>query len=49
MQLEVEAAGVTHRLSAGIASPQRGRARVAVGTKCPSSLADNLKQGSEII
>lgn len=49
MQFEVEATGVTHRLSVGVASPQRRRARVTVGAKRPGSLADNLKQGSEII
>lgn len=49
MQLEVEATGVTHRLAAGVAPPQRCRACVTVGTKRPGSLADNLKQGSELI
>lgn len=43
VQLEVEAAGVAHRLAAGVASPQRRRARVTVGTKRPGSLADNLR------
>lgn len=49
VQLEVEAAGVAHRLPVGVASPQRCRARVTVGTKRPGSLADNLRGGLEII
>lgn len=49
VQFEVEATGVTHRLPVGVASPQRRRARVTVGAERPGSLADNLKQGSEIV
>lgn len=43
MQLEVEAAGVAHRLPVGVASPQRRGAGVTVGAQRPRSLADNLK------
>lgn len=43
VQFEVEAAGVAHRLPAGVASPQRCCARVTVGAQCACSLTDNLK------
>lgn len=49
MQFEVEATGVAHGLSVGVASPQRRRARVTVGAERPGSLADNLEQGSQFI
>lgn len=42
MQLEVEATRVAHRLSTGVASPQRRRAGVAVGAQRSGSFADNL-------
>lgn len=41
VQLEVESTGVTHRLTAGVPSPQCGGAGVTVGTLCPSPLTDN--------
>lgn len=49
VQLEVEAAGVAHRLPAGVAPPQRGGAGVAVGAERPGPLADDLGQGAEVI
>lgn len=42
MQFKVETAGVAHRLSVGVASPQCCCARVTVGTKGSCPLADNL-------
>lgn len=32
VELHVESAGITHRLSLGVSAPQRGCRRVAVGT-----------------
>lgn len=32
MELHVEAAGIAHRLALGVAAPQRGGGRLAVGT-----------------
>lgn len=42
VQLEVEAAGVAHRLSAGVAAPQCRCAGVTVGTHGARTLADDL-------
>lgn len=42
VQLEIEAAGIAHGLTVGVAPPQGCCARVAVGTKCARPLADDL-------
>lgn len=47
MQFEVEAAGVTHGLAVGVASPQRRRAGVTVGAERPGPLADDLGEVDE--
>ncbi len=44
VELEIESASVTHGLSAGVASPQRGGAGLTVRTQSSCSLTDDLQK-----